>query len=280
MFGRSQRANTVPAPVERPRLDLSGPRLRHALERLVEGADALGGVERYCEALKLKSAVFQEALAGDGADPGSLGVEAFRPLCAFMPTVRRRIRPWLEEPGFGRLREAVAELLEPAADTSNTNERVKKFCATFPQDDAHRWVRDLAAELLHNVDPERFPLMTRWVWDAGANTGVLREIWHAPDVDHLTIRATDDYETFLMLREEIAQFLSTNGVFRDVMQMVDMVCAQVYAEYICAQGGSYLRADFSAPEDPMQHTRRMLGLDGVRAEDGRARFAVIDGEAH
>ncbi len=50
--------------------------------------------------------------------------------------------------------------------------------------------------------------------------------------------------------------------------MVDLVCAQVYAEYICEQGGSYLRADFSAPEDPMQHTRRLLGLDGVRAADG------------
>jgi hypothetical protein len=29
----------------------------------------------------------------------------------------------------------------------------------------------------------------------------------------------------------------------------------------------------------MQHTRRLLGLDGVRAADGRARFAAIDGEA-
>jgi hypothetical protein len=90
-------------------------------------------------------------------------------------------------------------------------------------------------------------------------------------------RAVTDYNE--ALQEEIAQFLSTNGVFRDVPQMVDMVCAQVYAEYICEQGGSYLRADFSAPEDPMQHTRRLLGLDGVRAADGRARFAAIDGEA-
>lgn len=279
MFGRASKAIT-PAPVARAQLDLSGPRLRAALEALVSGADTHGGIERYLDALKLKSAVFREALADETTGRSRLDVEAFRPLCAFMPTVRRRIRPWLEEPGFGRLREAVAELLAPSADTSGTDARVRQFCANFPQDDSHRWSRDLAAELLHNVDPERFPLMTRWVWDAAANTGVLREIWHAPDVDHLTIRAADDYETFLVLREEIAQFLSTNGVFRDVMQMVDMVCAQVYAEYICEQGGSYLRADFSAPEDPMQHTRRMLGLDGVRAEDGRARFAVIDGEAH
>ena len=278
MFGRAQQAS-VPAVPDRPRLDLSGPRLRRALEALVAGADTHGGIERYMDALKLKSAVFREALAADGAGPQRLDVEAIRPLCAFMPTVRRRIVPWLEEPSYTSLRRALEELLAPTSDTSGTDARIARFCAAFPQDDRHRWTRDLAAELLHNLDPERYPLMTRWVWDREANTGVLREIWYGPDVDHMTIAVGDGYATFLVLREEIAQFLSTNGVFRDVVQMVDMVCAQVYAEYICEQGGSYLRADFSAPEDSMQHTRRLLGLDGVRAADGRARFAAIDGEA-
>jgi hypothetical protein len=278
MFGRAQKAS-VPVAPDRTRLDLSGPRLRRAVESLVAGADTHGGIERYMDALKLKSAVFREALAADTPGPGRFDVESFRPLCAFMPTVRRRIVPWLEEPAYSTLRAALERLLEPSRDTSGTDERIAQFCAVFPQDDRHRWTRDLAAELLHNLDPERFPLMTRWVWDREANTGVLREIWYGADVDHTTIAVPDGYETFLVLREEIAQFLSTNGVFRDVVQMVDMVCAQVYAEYICEQGGSYLRADFSAPEDPMQHTRRLLGLDGVRAADGRARFAAIDGEA-
>ena len=280
MFGRQNSRASVPVAADRPRLDLSGPKLRRAFERLVQGTDEAGGIERYVDALKLKSTVFREALADFASDPTRVGVEGLRPLCAFMPTVRRRIRPWLEAPGYSVLREAMAGLLDLDRDNSDADQRIASFCASFPRDDRHRWTRDFAAELLHNVDPERFPLMTRWVWDAAANTGVLREIWHAPDVDHVTIRATDDYETFLVLREELSQFLSTNGVFRDVLQMVDMLCAQVYADYICEQGGSYLRADFSAPEDPIQHTRRMLGLDGVRADDGRARFAAIDGEAH
>lgn len=277
MFGRSPKAS-MPVPPARAQLDLSGPRLRRALEAVVAGADTHGGIERYMDALKLKSAVFREALVGAAPD-ARLAVESFRPLCAFMPTVRRRIAPWLEQPAYGGLRAALEELLEPTRDTSGTDERIRRFCAAFPLDDAHRWTRDLAAELLHNLDPERYPLMTRWVWDAEANTGVLREIWHGPDVDHMTIPAADDYETFLVLREELAQFLTAQGVFRETNQMIDVLCAQVYAEYICEQGGSYLRADFSAPEDPMQHTRRLLGLDGVRAADGRARFAAIDGEA-
>jgi hypothetical protein len=279
MFGRSQNSSVVPATPARPQLDLSGPRLRRSLESLIAGADTHGGIERYLDALKLKAAVFQEALGSAASGARRFDIESFRPICAFMPTVRRRIVPWLEEPAYTTLRAALEELLEPTDDTSLTDVRIARFCAGFPQDDDHRWTRDLAAELLHNVDPERYPLMTRWVWDAEANTGVLREIWYGPDTDHTTIRARDDYDTFLTLREELAQFLATNGVFRDVIHLVDVLCAQVYAEYICEQGGSYLRADFSAPEDPMQHTRRLLGLDGVRANDGRARFAAIDGEA-
>ena len=106
-----------------------------------------------------------------------------------------------------------------------------------------------------------------------------REIWHADDIDHITIRVGDGYGTFLMLREELSQFLSDNGFFRDILYYVDVLSAQVYANYICEQGGSYLRADFSAPEDPMQHTRRLLGLDGVRPGNGKTKLKSIDGEA-
>ena len=53
---------------------------------------------------------------------------------------------------------------------------------------------------------------------------------------------------------------------------VDLLCAQVYAGYVVEQGGSYLRADFASPYDPMQHTRRLLGLDGVDARSGRTRL--------
>jgi hypothetical protein len=95
----------------------------------------------------------------------------------------------------------------------------------------------------------------------------------------MTIPLPDGYATFLMLREELAQFLTGQGVFRDVMFFVDMLIAQVYASYISAQGGSYLRADFSSPEDPMHHTRRILGLDGLRPGSSRTRLKAIDGKA-
>ena len=270
----------APAPVEipRPHLDLSGPRLKCAFEELIEGSESLGGIERYVEALRLKNTLFQQALREPAGR--TLELETFKTLCPFMANVRRRIAPYLEEDKYPLLRDALAALLTDAKNTATADQRVASFCAQFPNDKAHRWVSDLAAEILHNTYPEHYPLMCRWVWDRRSNTGVLREIWFAEELEQITIEVPNGYATFLMLREELSQFLTHNGVFSDVMIYVDLICAQIYADYICAQGGTYLRADFSSPDDPMQHARRLLGLDGVRASNGRTRLKAIDGEAY
>ena len=273
----SSTLHPVPVSADRPVLDLSGPILTRALETLVAGTEKQGGVEYWIDALKLKSRMFQQVL-GQG-DPADLALDSFKGLCAFMASVRRRVGPYLEQPAWEDLVRAIDGLLDGVDDTATTDRRVAAFCRQFPQDRKHRWVRDLAAEILHNVDPERYPLMCRWVWDRQANTGVIREIWFDDNVDNITLAVTDGYETYLVLREELSQFLSDNGVFRDMIWYVDLLCAKIYADYIAAQGGVYLRADFSAPGDPMEHTRRLLGLDGVKAGSGRTRLKAISGEA-
>lgn len=272
MRGMARREEPV---LERPELHLSGPRLRQALESLISGSEEQGGVERYVEAVKLKSVAFGDAFAGGTA---GLKPAIFAELCALMPSVRRRIGPYLDRKGFATVCPAMEALLDGMADTATADARLAAFEGAFPRDRDHRWVRDLAAELLHNLDPERFPLMQRWVWDVKTNTGALREIWWGDQVDHIMIDVPDNYGAFVMLREELSQFLTENGVFRDVLQYVDLLMAHVYAGYIGEQGGHYLRTDFSTPEDPMLHTRRMLGLDGVGAK-GRTKNGAIDGEA-
>lgn len=260
-----------------PRLDLSGPILKRAFETLVAGTESQGGIEQWIDALKLKSRMIQQAL-GQG-HPADLPLETFKSLCTFMASVRRRVGPYLEKPAWNDMVAALAELVDKQREALPVDERVDAFCARFPQDRSHRWVRDLATEILHGLDPERYPLMCRWVWDRKANTGVIREIWFDDEIDSLTLNIPDGYDTFLMLRQELSQFLSDNGVFRDVIWYVDLLCAKVYGDYVAAQGGLYLRADFSAPGDPMEHTRRLLGLDGVRTRDGRSRLKAVSGEA-
>ncbi|HYX63077.1 MAG TPA: hypothetical protein VE935_02530 [Burkholderiales bacterium] len=258
----------TPAPVL-PKLELSGPKLALALETLVSRADDLGGIEAFVEGLKAKAALFQQALVIE------LTLKSFRTLCAHMATVRRRVGPYAQPDAFPSVKKHVEELF---SDADSPDARVGRFCARFPEDREHRWVRDLAAELLHFADPERYPLMTRWVWDVRTNTGVLREIWHGEEVDHMTIDVADDHATFLGLRQELAQYLQTNGVYRDVLFYTDILLAQIYAGYIGERAGSYLRTDFATPEDPMLHTRRILGLDGVD-ERGKTRLKAADGRA-
>lgn len=272
LHGTAGRDGPVP---ERPELHLSGPRLRQALESLIAGSEEHGGVERYVDALKLKSAAFGDAFADSAA---GLKPAVFAELCALMPSVRRRIGPYLDRKGFAPLCTAIAALLDGMDDTATADARLAAFEGAFPRDRDHRWVRDLAAELLHNLDAERYPAMQRWIWDARSNTGVLREIWWGDDVDHIMIDVPDSYGAFLTLREELSQFLTENGVFRDILQYVDLLLAHVYAGYIGEQGGQFLRTDFATPEDPMLHTRRMLGLDGVGAK-GRMGRKAVDGSA-
>jgi hypothetical protein len=256
----------VAATTASPRLELSGPKLAAALERLIRSTEEHGGVERHAAALQAKSAAFRMQLVE--RDPQALGLADFRTLCALCATVRRRVAPYLEQARFAALRGAIARLLEGREDTAGADERLRAFRASFPEDRAHRWVHDLGAEILHGVDPERYPLMCRWIWDGETNTGVLREIWHGEDVDLARIDVPSGYATHLALREELAQFLAANGVFRDVLYYVDLLLAQVYADYIGEQGGAYLRTDFSLPEEPALHLRRLLGLDGLGGREG------------
>ena len=119
--------------------------------------------------------------------------------------------------------------------------------------------------------------MMRWVWDRAANSGVIREVWYG-NVDTETLDVDDGYETYLMLREELSQYLSENGVFLDVIWYVDLICGHIYAQYIAAQGGTFLRADFAAQVDLAVHTRRILGIDGVRAKSAHGAILPIEGD--
>ncbi len=259
----------------RPTLELSGEKLRLAVEALIYACDDIGGVERFAAAVRLKSEVFQERLAAGAVE--RLELSAFEEFVPLMATVRTRVGALVEQQGWTSIRKALIELLADAHVPNTGDTRIAQFCKHFPGGKETRFVRDFAAEVLHNVHPELYPLMTRWMWDAKVNTGVLREIWYGDNVDHMLIDVPDNQETFICLREELSQFLADNGIFRDMLWYVDLLCAQIYGDYINAQGGAYLRSDFSSAPDPLEQTRRILGLDRV----GRAvaRGKLIDAVA-
>ena len=271
---RREKAVVSDAPV----LDLSGPTLRRAFEHLTRAAEQTGGVERYVGAIALKSSLFEEILAKGKVQ--EMGADEFRDLAAFITPVRRRMAGEMSEKNMAHLLNAIVALMDGWSDVSTTDARLTAFIAAFPEDKAHRWVRDLGAELLHYAAPEYYPLMTRWVWDNKVGSGVLREIWHSSRIDQEEIDVPDNFASFALLRDEIIGFLRANGVFRNLEFYCDLLCAHIYAGYINEMGGQYLRSEFVECPDPMLHTRRMLGLDAIDTQTGRTRLKLIDGQAH
>jgi hypothetical protein len=273
----ANRRPQAPHVERRPVLDLSGPKLRDAFEHLIEAAERTGGIERDVGALALKASLFDEIL-GNGRVTAATESE-FRDLCAFITPVRRRVGARLEDGGFAVIRRRLEALLHGSSDVTTADRRFRTFVASFPTDREHRWVRDLAAEVLHFTAPRSYPLMTRWIWDRRVDTGVLREIWHGEDAAG-RIAIDDDFSAFAALGEELEGFLENNGVFRELPFYIDLLCAHIYASYINDRGGRFLRTDFCGEEDRMTHTRRLLGLDAVASESGRTRLKLIDGRAH
>ncbi len=178
--------------IERPVLDLSADILRRSLQAMVAGSNDHGGIERYIDAVKLKSKMFQQALVN--IESGELDIEAFKGLCTFMATVRRRIGPWLNEDSFKQVREGLQELF---ISTDSVDARIAQFCSLFPDDKVIAGCATLQRKCCTTAIRNAYPLMNRWIWDAKANTGVIREIWHADDVDHITIHVGDGYGTYL-----------------------------------------------------------------------------------
>ena len=83
-------------------LDLHGPALRAAFQAMIQGSEEHGGIERYIDAVKLKSQMFRQALVEN--DIRDLDLETFKGLCTFMATVRRRVGDWLNEDAFTAMR--------------------------------------------------------------------------------------------------------------------------------------------------------------------------------
>src|ERR1700687_2343950 len=120
-------SRVVSAPqTERPRLELSGLKLSRAFASLVAGSEETGGVERYVEAAKLKSTVFQEALAAGRAR--AVDLVTLRQVCAYAATARRRVGPYVQPQSFERLRERIVALLDGAERTAGADHRLATFC--------------------------------------------------------------------------------------------------------------------------------------------------------
>lgn len=253
--------------------ELSPQRLENVLQDLFENLEPDGGVERYTAALKMKSELFGRLLAPDAI--AELDDEARDTLLERVFSARRRLAPHVRSMDLAEFRSLVNELLHGKGPLE---ERMEAFIEGLPcEGKSCRARRDLAADLLHFYDPERYPLMARWVWDVNTDSGALREL--VPNSDQVTQLPTGgDPGVYLTLRDWVKEQLEAQSFYRDLDLLADLVLAQVYAQYIKAMAEGMLRTDFGGnSEDPSEHVRKLLGIDEQRI-GGRSRLKEEDSE--
>ncbi|MBU2760058.1 hypothetical protein [Acidithiobacillus sulfurivorans] len=186
-------------------------------------------------------------------------------LVAQMFTARRKIWPLIKEQGAAKVGELMRDLLTGHGDLT---QRMARFEEALPATGkVKRVIRDVAAEVLHFSDPERYPLMTRWVWDQGTTSGAIREFIRGGD--YLTdFPFGESPEMFEGLRQWMRETLLELGVYRDVPYMVDIILSHQYSQYVRAMAEGFLRSDFGGQTDFTEQIRKLLGVEVQRRMGG------------
>lgn len=243
---------------------------RRHMTTLLEASQVDGGIAAYLESLHAKQRLVGELLEADALD--ALDEAHLEKLLGAVFTARRKLFPVLVETGAAATAAALRELLYGAAPLAG---RMSAFVAALPIRDGdgreararaarlRRAAHDLAAEALHFLDPVRYPLMTRWVWDEATMSGALREFVRGADqTSRLPLEARP--ETFEAARRWMAGEVEAQGVYRDVPFWVDLVQAAAYAHYFRAMTGGVLGSDFTRASGPEESVKKLLGIEPER----------------
>ena len=262
------------APVELP-VALDRGLFQQHFAKLLENAAQDGGIEGYLAALGAKQHAYAALIERSG---GGLTLDDFESLLDLVFTARRRVFPALGALGAAQMTARVSELLWGNAPLA---QRMQGFVDAMPgaagmdRDSiraaakVRRAAWDFAAELVHFGDPEKYPLMSRWVWDQGTQSGALREFIRGSD-GAMEIPVANSPESFEGARKWLAERIGEEGVYRDVHFWIDLVQAQAYTTYFRSVTEGGLGADFGRGTPAHEQVKKLLGIDAPRA-DGRRR---------
>ncbi len=239
---------------------------------LLEVLGESGGADVFLDALANKSRLFRELL-----DPGrieGLARDGIETLLETVMPARKRLGPALVQMDEQGLTSAVRELLY---GKGALEARMQGFVDALPaagtDEKSDRKLRragwDFAAELLHFRAPQRYPLMTRWVWDQSTMSGAVRELLVGGDAnnDIALGSAPGMYES---ARAWVAGQMAEQGVYREPLFAVDLFLAHAYADYMRAMssGMGLMNSDFGGKADPMEPVSKLLGIDEPRRSGG------------
>lgn len=235
-----------------------------------------GGIEAYLASLAAKQRTYAGVL--EQAADGELTLDDLEALLDSVFTARRRIFPVFEALGAAGVTGLVRQLLSGGAPLA---QRMQSFIDAMPgtadMDSGsiraaarvRRAAWDFAAELVHFSDPVKYPLMSRWVWDQGTQSGALREFIRGNDALR-EIPFDNSPGLFEGGRRWLAERIAEEGIYRDVHFWIDLVLAQAYTTYFRSVTEGSLGADFGRGAPAHEQLKKLLGIDPARS-DGRSR---------
>lgn len=210
------------------------------------------------EDLRRKSEAMR-AIVGD--DPSTMDSDGLRELLGWVFCARRRINRIFAKVEPAELASGIGELLHGHDGITGRYDRFAELLDSLPG-----VAEDLPGELLHFLDPSRYWLWTRWMWDPDAETGALALV--TMDETELTggAAAAGRGETYLAVGQALAFVQETGKAmgFTDVgpgLFGTDVFLAAVYGVYMRTILSMRMTKEFThiLPAMP-ELTRRLLGV--------------------
>lgn len=230
--------------------------MREALVKISE--DDIGIV---AEALARKRQALLPALSDEALAVGT--AEAVRPILGRVFATRRRSDALLVSVGAPTLASAIRDLLH---GPGRVETRFRAFDEALAGIEAPIR-RDLAGECLHFLDPERYWLWSRWMWDPETMTGALPLVM----VDDFDFEGPDAGAIYLRVGAATAAVIATADELgfkrmRASPFVVDVYLAAIYGIYLYTVTRLRMTQEFNRviPQLP-DLVRRLLGV--YRVED-------------
>lgn len=206
--------------------------------------------------LRDKQRTLAPALTAESLTDGSAA--ALRPILSHIFATRRRENDLLVSLGAPALAAAIGNLIHGAG---SIEERFRAFDEALAAVEAPVR-RDLAGEVLHFGDPDRYWLWSRWMWDPEARTGALPLVM----VEDFDFAGADGGAVYLRVGAATAAVIATA---RDLgfQRMgaspfaVDVYLAAIYGIYLYTVTRLRMTQEFNKviPQLP-DLVRRLLGV--------------------
>lgn len=197
------------------------------------------------------------ALATD--DPSAMNDAALRELLGWVFCARRRVEKIFTVVNPAELAAGIADLLHGPGGIVTRYERFAALLEPLPG-----VAEDLPGELLHFLDPTRYWLWTRWMWDPSAETGALALV--TMDETDLGGWEIGRGETYLAVGRAVA-FVEETGKaagFTDLgsgLFGTDVFLASVYGIYMQTVLAMRMTKEFTTMLPAQTElTRRLLGV--------------------